>query len=83
MAKTERLVIRLHGMTDNPQLLNRNAPTPPGTLPSPHRGYRPRRRSGHPSAPGRAIRLAGLAAAARARQSGCGEGRPMSAFLRK
>jgi hypothetical protein len=54
MTKTERLVIRLHC---NPQLGTFAAtPTPPGTPPSPHRGYRPRRRSGRPSAPGRAIR---------------------------
>jgi hypothetical protein len=44
-------------MIDSPQFGSFAAtPMPPGTLPSPHRGYRPRRRSGRPSAPGRAIR---------------------------
>jgi len=59
LQRPSALVIRLHDC--NPQLGTFAAtPTPPGTPPSPHRGCRPRRRSGRPSAPGRAIKAGAL-----------------------
>ena len=52
---TSKSVDRLNSNRRTGQMMcykpRRGAPTPPGTPPWPRRGYRPRRRSGHPTGP--------------------------------